>query len=135
MPATVSQVADGLKARLATVTGLRTFSYQPEQVNPPVAFPVLESIEYHKAFGGGDVQMRWTVIVIVGRYLDRVAHANLDGYLSYDGATSLRAAVEGDRTLGGVAQTLILDSSISIGSLAIAEAEYLQVTFSVLVHA
>jgi hypothetical protein len=135
MPATVSQVADGLKARLATVTGLRTFSYQPEQVNAPVAFPVLESVEYHRAFGGGDVQMRWTVIVIVGRYLDRVAHANLDGYLSYSGATSLRAAVEGDRTLGGVAQTLVLDSSMSIGSLAIAEAEYLQVSFSVLVHA
>lgn len=135
MPATVSQVADGLKARLATVTGLRTFSYQPEQVNPPVAFPVLESVDYHRAFGGGDVQMRWTVIVIVGRYLDRVAHANLDGYLSYDGATSLRAAVEGDRTLGGVAKTLILDSSMSIGSLAVAEAEFLQVSFSVLVHA
>jgi hypothetical protein len=84
---------------------------------------------------GGNVRMRWTVIVVVGRYLDRVAHANLDGYLSYDGATSLRAAVEGDRTLGGVAQTLILDSSMSIGSLAIAEAEYLQVSFSVLVHA
>jgi hypothetical protein len=135
MPATVSQVADGLKARLATVTGLRTFSYQPEQVNPPVAFPVLESIDYHKAFGGGNVQMRFTIIVIVGRYLDRVAHANLDGFLSYDGATSLRAAIEGDRTLGGVAQTLVMDSSLSIGALPVAEAEFLQVSFSVLVHA
>jgi len=135
MPATVSQVADGLKARLATVSGLRTFSYQPEQVNPPVAFPVLESVEYHRAFAGGDVQMRWTVIVIVGRYLDRVAHTNLDGFLSYDGATSLRAAIEGDRTLGAVAKTLVLDSGMSIGSLSIAEAEYLQVSFSVLVHA
>jgi hypothetical protein len=135
MPATVSQVADGLKARLATVSGLRTFSYQPEQVNPPVAFPVLESIDYHKAFGGGNVQMRFTIIVIVGRYLDRVAHANLDGFLSYDGATSLRAAIEGDRTLGGVAQTLVMDSSLSIGALPVAEAEFLQVSFSVLVHA
>lgn len=135
MPATVSQVADGLKARLATISGLRTFSYQPEQVNPPVAFPVLESIDYHKAFGGGDVRMQFTIIVIVGRYLDRVAHANLDGFLSFDGATSLRAAIEGDRTLGGVAQTLVLDSSLSIGSLAVAEAEFLQVSFSVLVHA
>lgn len=135
MPATVSQVADGLKARLATVTGLRTFSYQPEQVNPPVAFPVLESIDYHKAFGGGNVQMRFTIIVIVGRYLDRVAHANLDGFLSYDGVTSLRAAIEGDRTLGGVAQTLVMDSSLSIGALPVAEAEFLQVSFSVLVHA
>lgn len=135
MPATVSQVADGLKARLATVTGLRTFSYQPEQVNPPVAFPVLDSIDYHKAFGGGNVQMRFTIIVIVGRYLDRVAHANLDGFLSFDGATSLRAAIEGDRTLGGVAQTLVMDSSLSIGALPVAEAEFLQVSFSVLVHA
>lgn len=135
MPATVSQVADGLKARLATVTGLRTFAYQPEQVNPPVAFPVLDSIDYHRAFGGGDVQMRFTIIVIVGRYLDRVAHTNLDGFLSFSGATSLRAAIEGDRTLGGVASTLVMDSSLSIGSLAIAEAEYLQVSFSVLVHA
>lgn len=135
MPATVSQVADGLKARLATISGLRTFSFQPEQVNPPVAFPVLESIDYHKAFGGGDVRMQFTIIVIVGRYVDRVAHANLDGFLSFDGATSLRAAIEGDRTLGGVAQTLVMDSSLSIGALAVAEAEFLQVSFSVLVHA
>lgn len=135
MPATVSQVADGLKARLATISGLRTFSFQPEQVNPPVAFPVLESIDYHKAFGGGDVRMSFTIIVIVGRYVDRVAHANLDGFLSFDGATSLRAAIEGDRTLGGVAQTLVMDSSLSIGALAVAEAEFLQVSFSVLVHA
>jgi hypothetical protein len=135
MPATVSQVAEGLRVRLATVTGLRTFSYQPEQVNPPVAFPVLESIDYHKAFGGGDVRMQFTIIVIVGRYVDRVAHANLDGFLSFSGATSLRAAIEGDRTLGGVAQTLVMDSSLSISALAVAEAEYLQVSFSVLVHA
>lgn len=135
MPATVSQVAEGLRARLATISGLRTFSYQPEQLNPPVAFPVLDSVEYHGAMRGGNVQMRFTMIVIVGRYLDRIANANLDGYLSYNGATSLRAAIEGDRTLGGVAQTLVMDSGLSISSLAVAEAEYLQVTFSVLVHA
>jgi hypothetical protein len=135
MPATVSQVAEGIKTRLATISGLRTFSYQPEQVNPPVAFPVVESVEYHGAFGGGDVRMRFGVFVIVGRYLDRVAHANLDGFLSYSGATSLRAAIEGDRTLGGVANTLILENGLSVSALSIAEAEFLQVSFSLLVHA
>jgi len=135
MPATVSQVADGIKVRLATVSGLRTFSYQPEQLNPPVAFPVLESVEYHRAFGGGDVQMRWQVFVIVGRYLDRVAHSNLDGFLSFSGATSLRAAIEGDRTLGGVVNTLVLDSGMSVGSLTVAEADFLQIQCSLLVHA
>lgn len=135
MPATVSQVAEGLKVRLATVSGLRTFSYQPEQINPPVAFPVLDSVEYHHAFGGGNVRMRFMVFVIVGRYLDRVAHTNLDGYLSYSGATSLRAAIEGDTTLGGVAQSLVMDSGLQITALTVAEADYLQVQFSVLVHA
>jgi hypothetical protein len=135
MPATVSQVSEGLRVRLATISGLRTFAYQPEQLNPPAAFPVLESIDYHRAFGGGDVQMRFSIIVVVGRYLDRVAHANLDGYLSFSGATSLRAAIEGDRTLGGIVGTLVLDSSVSISSLSVAEAEYLQVSCSVLVHA
>jgi hypothetical protein len=135
MPATVSQVADGLKTRLATISGLRTFSYQPEQLNPPVAFPVLESVEYHGAMGGGNVRMRFMIFVVVGRYLDRVAHSNLDGYLSYSGATSLRAAIEGDKTLGGVAQTLILDGGMSIGSLTVAEADFLQVSCSLLVHA
>jgi len=135
MPATVSQVAEGLKARLATVSGLRTFSYQPEQINPPVAFPVLDSVEYHGAFGGGNVRMRFMVFVIVGRYLDRVAHSNLDGFLSYSGATSLRAAIENDKTLGGVAQTLVLDTGMQITALTVAEADFLQVQFSVLVHA
>jgi hypothetical protein len=85
--------------------------------------------------GGGNVRMRFAIFVIVGRYLDRVAHSNLDGYLSYSGATSLRAAIEGDRTLGGVAQTLVMDSGLSISSLSVAEADFLQVSFSVLVHA
>lgn len=135
MPATVSQVSEGIRVRLATITGLRTFAYQPEQLNPPSAFPVLDSVEYHGAFQGGNVRMRFTVIVIVGRYLDRVAHSNLDGYLSYSGATSLRAAIEADKTLGGVAQTLVMESGMSISSLSVAEAEFLQVSFNLLVHA
>ena len=135
MPATVSQVVTGLAANLATISGLRTFTYQPEQLNPPVAFPVIDSIEYHGAMGGGDVQMRFNVFVIVGRYLDRTAHATLDAFLSYSGASSVRAALESDRTLSGVAQTLIVESSTSISSLTVAEADYLQIVSTVIVHA
>ncbi len=135
MPATVSQVADGIKTRLQTISGLRVFSYQPEQLNPPVAYPSLNSVSYHKAFGGGDVQMDWSILVIVGRYLDRVAHANLDGFLSYSGATSIRAAIEGDLTLGGVASALILSDSTDISSLSANDAEFLQIELSLTVHA
>jgi len=79
--------------------------------------------------------MNWSIIVIVGRYLDRVAHANLDGFLSYSGASSVRAALEADKTLGGVVQTSVLDSSMEIDSLSVAEAEFLQIQLSLRVHA
>lgn len=134
MAATVSQVATGLATRLATISGLRTSAYQPEQLNPPFAFPTLNRIEYHRAFANGDVVMDWTVNVIVGRYVDRNAFATLDDYLSYSGAKSVRAAIEGDKTLGGVCQTLVLPSGANITSLSSADAEFLQIQFQVTVH-
>jgi hypothetical protein len=134
MPATVSQVATGLATRLATISGLRTSAYQPEQLNPPFAFPTLNRIEYHRAFAGGDVVMDWTVNVIVGRYVDRNSFAILDDFLSYSGAKSVRAAIEADKTLGGVCQTLVLPSGANITSLSSADAEFLQIQFQVTVH-
>jgi hypothetical protein len=135
MAATVLQVATGLAARLGTISGLRTFTYQPEQINPPFAYPVLNSVRYHSAFQGGDVVMDWMIFVVVGRYVDRTAHATLDAYLSYDGASSIRAALEADKTLGGVVQTLVVPSAMDITSLSVNDAEFLQIQASVTVHA
>jgi hypothetical protein len=134
MPATVSQVATGLKNRLATISGLRTFNYQPEQVNPPVAYPVLNSVTYHRAFGGGDVEMFWSVYVIVGRYTDNRAFDDIDDYLAYSGNKSIRAAIEGDTTLGGVCSTLVVSNSFAIVPQTQADAEFLTVRVDVTVH-
>ena len=131
MPATVSQVATGLAARLATLTGLRTYTYQPEQLNPPFAYPQINRVEYHRAFGGGDVVMDWTIHVVVGRYTDRTAHALLDDFLSYSGTKSVRSVIEGDTTLGGVCQTLIVRSGADITSLDAGGAEFLQIQVEV----
>lgn len=134
MPATVSQVAIGLANRLSTISGLRVSTYQPEQLNPPFAYPQINRIEYHRAYGGGDVVMDWTVHVVVGRWLDRTAHAALDDYLSYSGAKSIRAAIEGDTSLGGVCSTLIVRSGLDISSLDANGAEFLQIQLQVEVH-
>lgn len=135
MPATVSQVATGLAANLATITGLRTSTRQPEQLNPPFAFPTLTSLTYHGAMGGGNVIMEWTVTAIVGRWVDRNSYTILDGYLSYSGVTSLRAAIESDSTLGGVARTLVVTSARNISAVSNAEAEFLEIQLQVTVHA
>ena len=135
MPATVKQVRDGLEVRLKTIAGLNAASYLPEQINTPVGFPVLASIDYRGAFRGGNVQMVFAVHVIVGRYQDKDAHDALSDYLAYDGAKSIRAALDGDQTLGGVCQGLILESSTDISTVSVAAGDYLQLQCLVTVHA
>ncbi len=99
-----------------------------------MAFPILDRVTYHKAFQGGDMVADWTVVVVVGRYLDRTAFKTLDDFLSFSGAKSIRAALEADKTLGGICQTLIVQSSADVTSLSAADAEFLQIRFQVEVH-
>jgi hypothetical protein len=133
----VSAIATGLQARLATIAGVRAYSYQPEQLNPPFAYPVLNTVSYHQTMGMGSAmtQFDWTVYVVVGRWVDRVAVTNLDGFLSPTGSSSIRAALEGDLTLGGACQNLVVASSANISALEQDDAEYLQVSFSVTIYA
>jgi hypothetical protein len=136
MPSSVGAVSTALKTALATITGLRTASIQPDQLNPPIAFPVLNSVSYHQSMGTTSALtlMEYTIFVIVGRYTDRTAHATLDSFLSPTGALSVRTALEADQTLGGVVSTLIVDQSTNISSVTSAEAEFLQISFNVRVH-
>ena len=133
----VSAIATGLQVRLDTIAGVRAYSYQPEQLNPPFAYPVLNTVSYHQTMGMGSAmtQFDWTVYVVVGRWVDRVAMTNLDGFLSPTGASSIRAALEGDLTLGGACQNLVVASSANISALEQDDAEYLQVSFSVTIYA
>ena len=133
----VSDIATGLQTRLATISGVRAYSYQPEQLNPPFAYPVLNTVSYHQTMGMGNAvtQYDWTIYVVVGRWVDRVAVTNLDGFLSPTGASSIRAALEGDLTLGGACQNLVVGSSANISALEQDDAEYLSVSFSVTVYA
>jgi hypothetical protein len=132
---TVSQIKTGLAANLATVSGLRAYAYQPDNVNTPFAWPLLDSIQYNGAMGGGLITHKFTVSVVVGRSAERTAQSLLDGYLSYKGATSIRQAIESDRTLGGVVQDLIVESANNISTLEANDTTYLAIDFVVTVYA
>lgn len=134
MPAsTVDGIANGLKNRLATISGLRTYAYQPEQLNPPFAYPVLNSVSYHRTMGMGAAltQFDWTVYVVVGRWVDRVANTQLDQFLSPDSSSSLRKALEGDLTLGGACQDMIVANAANISALEQDDAEFMQISIQV----
>lgn len=132
MSSSVGQVKTAIAAALASISGLRTFDRQPDQVNAPMAFPSLRSIEYHGAMGAGLVTQNYDVTVIVGRAAERSAEALLDTYLSY-GSGGVRFALEADRTFGGTARTSIVESAGNIQTIDANDTTYLAVDFRVVV--
>lgn len=135
MTATISQIKQGLATRLATISGLRTFAYQPDQLNAPIAYPNVEQVLYHRTMRNGLNEIIFTVTVIVARPTERPAESSLDAYMSPDGASSIRAAIEGDRTLGGIVDDTQVEQSSGISSLSANDADYLSVDFTVRVYA
>jgi hypothetical protein len=134
--ASISDLRAGIAANLATISGLRTSATVPDSINPPIAVVMPNSITYDTAFArsGGD-EYEFLVMVIVGRVDERSAQNNLDGYCSGTGATSIKAAIERDKTLGGKAFSLRVTSLRNYNQLTVGDITYLSAEFVVQVYA
>lgn len=128
-------IQQALANALTAVPGLRVADHLPEQINPPMAVIQLQSVTYHRAMKGGTSAWEYVVTAIGGRMADRAAQIQLDGWMSYDGAYSIRAAIEDDRTLGGVCDTLILTDMVAVRPLTMGDAAYVTCEFNVTVYA
>jgi hypothetical protein len=106
MPMQPSQVRDALKTRLQTISGLRVYELIPEPITPPCAIVGQLDFTFDIDNARGLDQANVDIYVIVQRFSERAGQDKLDGYLAGTGATSIKAAIEGDRTLGGTCQTL-----------------------------
>lgn len=106
MPASITAVRDGLKVRLETIAGLRGYSRVPDKPEPPCAVvlgPVV--IEFDHTMARGCDRIVIPIQVLASKAVDDISQTTLDGYLGGTGATSIKQAVEGDRRLGGIAQS------------------------------
>lgn len=133
--ATVSQVSQALRTALQAVQGLRVVEYIPDSLNPPMATVGVDTVNYHGAFQGGNPTYLFTVSVVVARASDRIAQKRLDDYLSYDGANSIRAAIEADTSLCDTVQTCQVTSGGNITNINVQDVIYLAVDFNVEVYA
>lgn len=133
--ALMSELRDGLKANLATITGLRTTDTIPDNPNPPVSIIVPQNITFDNAFHNGMNTYGFSVIVIVQRASERTAQNLLDTYVSGTGSASIKRAVESDKTLGGKAYDVRVTDMRNYGAITIGEIEYLSAEFAVLCYA
>ena len=132
--ADVATLRAGLRTRLATVSGLRA-PVGFDKVETPSAQVGEVEIEYDKTMGRGVDELTFKIRVYASKADDRSGQDKLDGYLKGSGATSVKAAIEGDRTLGGAAQTLRVTGVSGYGVYEVAGTQYVGAEFTVTVWA
>lgn len=135
MAGSLSEIKDGLAGRLKTVPRLRVAAQIPEQVNPPMAVISRATVNYHRAMGGGATEWTMQVQLIAGRMAEKQAQRTIDAWLSWDGAQSIRAAIEADGTLGGAALDTVVTDADALSTFQIGDSEYVGVTLNVTVYA
>jgi len=103
---TVSEIRAGLAANLATITGTQIVSYQLSNPTTPSIAVFPAGVDYNQAMARGLDKWTFTVQAIVSASVDQNGQQLLDSYLAPTGSTSIRAALESDRTLGGKVQNV-----------------------------
>lgn len=133
--ASVSQLRIGLKNNLATIPGLRSFDYQPDNPQPPMALVFPENISFDNTFQRGMNTYTFSVVFIGHRVSERSGQNTLDSFVSGTGTNSIKRALESDKTLGGNAFDVRVTDVRNYGDITIGDGNYLSAEFVVLCYA
>jgi hypothetical protein len=133
--ALISEIRTGLATNLATVTGLRTTATIPDNPNPPIALISPNSVQFDDVFKRGMQTYSFNVLLIVGRADERSAQNSLDAHCASTGSSSIKLAIESDRSLGGKVFDTRVTEMRNYGQLSIGEVIYLSAEFSVICYA
>jgi hypothetical protein len=133
--ADISALRSGIKTNLSTISGLRVSDTIPDQINPPQAILSLSSISFDKAMHKGLTLYTFTLTVLVARQSERSGQAKLDTYVQSSGASSVKLAIESDRTLSGAAYDCTCPQVTSYGVTTIGDVNYISGEFEILAYA
>ena len=109
----VNGVRDALKNNLQTITNLRVYDLIPDVIVPPCAVVGQLDFTFDIDNARGLDQASVDVFVIVQRISERTGQDKLDAFLAGSGTGSIKTALESDRTLGGLVDTLRVISAES----------------------
>jgi len=109
----INGIRDALKNNLQTITNLRVYDTIPDIVTPPCAVVGQLDFTFDIDNMRGLDQASVDVYVIVQRISERTGQDKLDNFLAGSGNGSIKTAIESDRTLGGLVDTLRVISAES----------------------
>jgi len=130
--ASLTSIRNGIGTNLANISSLIVFNFVPDSIEPPTAIVgVIESVNYDLTESRGADRYEIPVFLYVSRVDAQDSQETLDSYLASSGASSIKAQIESDITLGGVAQSVRVVEADSYGVYSINNIDYLGVEFTV----
>ena len=131
----LADIRQGLAANLQALPGVEVYEREGGMVNVPCAVVLTPTIDYHQSFSSaGLVRYEFRVMVLVQSSDSDQSGVDLDTYADPTSPTSVRAAVESDRTLGGIADDLICTAFRPLSSEEVAGIGYWGGDFAVTVY-
>ena len=125
----INGVRDALKSNLQTITGLRVYDQIPDVVVPPCAIVGQLDFTFDVDNARGLDQASVDIFVLVQRISERAGQDKLDLLLAGSGSGSIKTALESDRTLGGLVDTLRVISADS-GTYTSGETSFLSYRYN-----
>lgn len=119
---------DALAEAVDTIPSLRVYAYPADSVAPPAAVVGLPVTPFDFTMGGAE-EWQVPVWVMVGKVSDRASRSALCAYVTPTGATSVKAAIEADPTLGGACDSVHVTRA-EFTTLSVAGTEYLAAEFT-----
>lgn len=109
----ISKVREALGKNIETISGIRVYDTIPDVVVPPCAVVGQLDFTFDVNNARGLDQASVDIFVIVQRISERAGQDKLDELLAGTGSKSIKTALESDRTLGGLVDTLRVISAES----------------------
>jgi hypothetical protein len=136
MAPTIADIMRGIENALKTIPGLRVGSDgSPDQINPPAAIVGIPPVpNYHQAMRRGTVELSPTVLILISAAVSRTGQMALAEYANPTGASSVVAAIEADKTLGGLPVQAVVRSFRPLGLEEVGEVNYFGGLFTLTVN-
>ncbi len=105
------QIREGLADAMRVIPGIQVSPVALANPTPPAAHVLRGDVLYDQAMNGGTHLWTMRVQAFVGLASDIRSQQILDEFLAADGDLSIKQAIEADLRLGGIVQTLHVESA------------------------
>ena len=133
---TIKTIGQGLKTRLQTISGLQVFA--PDELpDSPNSFPsamiLPGNVTYHLTHDESfDIDYR--LLLLFTKQDQPSAISAMIDYMEVTGTKSVKAAIEGDRTLGGAAGDVQVNLNSGVGNITWGGTVYISTEFKIIVY-